>query len=180
VSRVAHPAGSLHGEFEHRPSWLRPPADVNALVPQLWAANVARGDDGVMRVGGLDVRDIAREFGTPAYVLDESDFRARCREFRDAFAGADVYYATKAFVCTALVRWLAEEGLGIDASSGGELAYVLRAGLPDGPRRVPRQQQVRHELERAVSAGWAASSSTPTRRSPGSPPWRLSTECGSA
>ncbi len=154
MSRLAHPAGAMHAEgLDHGPEWLRQPADVNALVPLLWSRNVGRHDDGALRVAGVDVRDIAAEFGTPAYVLDEDDFRARCRDFRDAFAGADVYYATKAFVCTAAVRWLAEEGLGIDASSGGELAYALRARFPVERIVFHGNNKSVAEIERAVAAG---------------------------
>ena len=81
---------------------------------------------------------LAREYGTAAYVVDEDDFRARARAFRDEFAapfgrlcgGVDVYYAGKAFLCTAVARWVAEEGLRLDVCSGGELAVARRAGFP--------------------------------------------------
>ncbi|HEY8881782.1 MAG TPA: diaminopimelate decarboxylase [Dermatophilaceae bacterium] len=135
----AHEAGALHAEGGHRgPSWLRAPEDVNALVTSLWARSVRRGDAGALTVGGLDVREVAREFGTPAYVIDEEDFRSRAREFKQAFdevfrdlcGGADVYYAGKAFLCTAVARWIDEEGLGLDVCSGGELAVAVRAGFP--------------------------------------------------
>ncbi len=135
----AHEAGALHAEGGHRgPAWLRAPEDVNALVTALWARSVRRGDAGALTVGGLDVREVASEFGTPAYVLDEDDFRSRAREFKQAFGegfldlcgGADVYYAGKAFLCTAVARWIHEEGLHMDVCSGGELAVAIRAGLP--------------------------------------------------
>ena len=135
----AHEAGALHAEGGHRgPAWLRAPEDVNALATALWARSVRRGDAGALTVGGLDVREVASEFGTPAYVLDEDDFRSRAREFKQAFdegfldlcGGADVYYAGKAFLCTAVARWIHEEGLHMDVCSGGELAVAIRAGLP--------------------------------------------------
>jgi diaminopimelate decarboxylase len=138
----AHEAGALHaegGQLGHSgPSWLSTPRDVNALVPALWAGSVRRCDEGALTVAGLDVREVANEFGTPAYVIDEEDFRARAREFKQAFGevfrdlcdGADVYYAGKAFLCTAVVRWIDEEGLGLDVCSGGELAVAIRAGFP--------------------------------------------------
>ena len=134
-----HEAGALHAEGGHRgPSWLRPPGDVNALVPALWAHSVGRGEAGALTIGGLDVREVASEFGTPAYVIDEDDFRSRAREFKDAFSdafqdlcgGADVYYAGKAFLCTSVARWIHEEGLRLDVCSGGELAVAIRAGFP--------------------------------------------------
>jgi diaminopimelate decarboxylase len=140
---ATHEAGALHapgyGGVAVVPAWLRPPGDVNELLASLWAASVERGDDGALRVGGVDVRDLAAEFGTPAYVLDEQDFRARAAGFRDAFReafdgpsakGADVYYAGKAFLCTEVARWVAADGLSLDVCTGGELAVALRAGVP--------------------------------------------------
>ncbi|MGN9766301.1 diaminopimelate decarboxylase [Micromonospora sp. SD12] len=150
----AHEAGALHGDIGSRgPAWLRAPVDVNALVPQLWPRNVARGGDGVLAVAGLGVRDIAAEFGTPVYVLDEDDLRSRCRDFRTGFDGVDVYYAGKAFLCRAVVRMIAEEGLHLDVCTGGELATALSAGMP--PERIGfhgNNKSVR-ELTRALDAG---------------------------
>jgi diaminopimelate decarboxylase len=79
-----------------------------------------------------------REFGTAAYVLDEDDFRARARAFRDAYAaafdrlcgGADVYYAGKAFLCAEVARWVMEEGLSLDVCTGGELAVASASASP--------------------------------------------------
>jgi diaminopimelate decarboxylase len=78
----------------------------------------------------LDLEAIAARFGTPLFVYDEDALRARCREYRDAFAGATVVYAGKAFLCRAMVRLVAEEGLSLDCSTGGELHVALRAGFP--------------------------------------------------
>ncbi|MCW3814777.1 diaminopimelate decarboxylase [Micromonospora sp. DR5-3] len=150
----AHEAGALHGDIGNRgPAWLRTPVDVNALVPQLWPRNVARGGSGALEVAGLDVRDLAAEFGTPVYVLDEDDLRSRCREFQAAFPDADVYYAGKAFLCRAVVRMIAEEGLFLDVCTGGELATALSAGMP--PERIGFHGNNKSvaELTRAVDAG---------------------------
>lgn len=150
----AHEAGALHGDLGNRgPAWLRTPVDVNALVPQLWPRNVARADGGALTVAGLDVRELAAEYGTPAYVLDEDDLRERCREFRAAFPDADVYYAGKAFLCRAVVRMIAEEGLFLDVCTGGELATALSAGMP--PERIGFHGNNKSvaELTRAVDAG---------------------------
>ena len=101
----AHEAGALHGSLGTRgPDWLATPVDVNTLHRPLWPSTVERGDDGALVVGGIDVRTLASDFGTPAYIFDEADFRARCRDFRSAFAGADVYYAAKAFCAKAVLR----------------------------------------------------------------------------
>ena len=94
-----------------------------------------------------------REFGTPAYVLDEADFRGRCRAWRDAFAGGDVYYAGKAFLCTAVARWVAQEGLSLDVCTGGELAVALRAGFPAERLLFHGNNKSVAELTRAVEAG---------------------------
>src|SRR5690606_4952070 len=140
----AHEAGALHAEgYGGPPLYLPYPRDINDLLEQLWAESVERGADGALRVAGVDVLSIAEEFGTPAYVMDEGDFRARARSFRDDFAapfadicgGADVYYAGKAFLCTEVARWVADEGLSLDVSTGGELAVAQRAGFPSEDRK---------------------------------------------
>ena len=101
----AHEAGWAHAvESARGPAWLRQPDDPNALVTHLWSTT-AHKVDGVLEVGGVPVTDLVAEHGSPAYVLDEADFRARARAFREAFAGYDVYYAGKAFLCTTVARW---------------------------------------------------------------------------
>ncbi|TCB89273.1 diaminopimelate decarboxylase [Micromonospora zingiberis] len=150
----AHEAGALHGDIGNRgPAWLRTPADVNALMPQLWPRNTVRGADGALVVAGLGVRDLAAEFGTPVYVLDEDDLRSRCRDFRAAFPTEDVYYAGKAFLCRAVVRMIAEEGMFLDVCSGGELAVALAGGMP--PERIGfhGNNKSEAELRRALDAG---------------------------
>src|SRR3954454_19280012 len=108
-----HDAGALHADVsEPQAGLLAPPADLTALAPAVWPVTAARGPDGALAVGGVDVRDLATTHGTPAYVLDEHDLRTRCREFLAAFgvatdptggsaSGADVHYAAKAFCCLA-------------------------------------------------------------------------------
>jgi len=158
----AHEAGALHAEGgKHGPAWLSPPQDVNALVPALWAHSVRRSEEGALTVAGLDVRVLAREFGTPAYVIDEDDFRCRAREFRQVFdevfqdlcGGADVYYAGKAFLCTAVARWVHEEGLNLDVCSGGELAVAIRAGLPGRRIGVHGNNKSAAEINAALRHG---------------------------
>jgi diaminopimelate decarboxylase len=156
---AAHEAGALHADAGARgPLWLREPADVNALVSRLWPSNVERAGDGVLQVAGIDVVKIADSFGTPAYVVDESDFRSRARAFKLAFhsafaavgADADVFYAGKAFMNVAIVRWIAAEGLGLDVCTGGELAVALRAGFPPDRIGVHGNNKSADELERAL------------------------------
>jgi diaminopimelate decarboxylase len=150
----AHEAGALHADLGHRgPPWLSQPQDVNDLVPQLWPRTVTREDTGVLQIGGLSVTELAETYGTPAYLFDEADFRGRCRAFKTAFGGADVYYAGKAFLCKAIVRILIDEGLCLDVCSGGELAVALAGGM--APERIGLHGNNKSvsELTRALDAG---------------------------
>ena len=127
------------------------------LVPGVWPGTARRSAEGVLELGGLDVRDLAAEFGTPLLVLDEQDLRARCRAWRAAFdgwpSGADVAYAGKAFLCKAVVKIVQEEGLGLDVCTGGELAVALAAGFPPERLWFHGNNKSVTELERAVAAG---------------------------
>ncbi len=153
MSRVAHPAGPRHADVlppDHPPP---PPADVNALDPAIWPLT-ARRVAGAVVLGGLDVRDLAARFGTPVFLCDEADFRGRCREFREAFGDeAGVFYAAKAFCCRAVLRWVSEEGLGVDVCTGGELEVALQAGVPPRMITLHGSNKFAGELERAVAAG---------------------------
>ncbi|MCX4417404.1 diaminopimelate decarboxylase [[Kitasatospora] papulosa] len=96
----------------------------------VWPASTARLPGGNLSVGGVSLTDVAERFDTPAYVLDEGEVRARCRTYRAVFPDADVLYAAKAFLSRAMVRWIDEEGLGLDACSAGELELAVTAGFP--------------------------------------------------
>ncbi len=148
-----HEAGALHATAGHRPPWLTPPADVNELVPPLWSSTVERGPDGAVRVGGLDVGTLAREFGTPLYVLDVADLQARAHAFATAFGRYDVFYASKAFCSTAVIRWVADQGLDVDVCSGGELAVALRAGIEPARIGLHGNNKTLAELSEAVELG---------------------------
>jgi diaminopimelate decarboxylase len=150
---TSHPSGWAHADGALRgPSWLRPPGDPNELVPQLWS-QTAHKVDGDLVIGGIPVADLVAEFNTPAYVLDEEDLRSRARAFRDAFASYDVYYAGKAFLCTAVARWVAEEGLCLDVCSGGELTVADRADFPMDRIGYHGNNKTYPELRRAVAMG---------------------------
>jgi diaminopimelate decarboxylase len=153
VSRAAHPAGPRHAEIlppEHPPP---PPADVNALQAAIWPRS-ARRCGGAMVLGGMDVRELAAQFGTPLFAVDEEDFRGRCREFRLAF-GPDcgVFYASKAFCCRGVLRWVSQEGLGVDVCTGGELEVALQAGVRPEMITLHGSNKFPAELERAMAAG---------------------------
>jgi diaminopimelate decarboxylase len=149
----AHEAGWAHAEGARGPSWLRLPSDVNHLEPLLWSSTARKNAVGALEVGGVDLRDLVAEHGSPAYVLDEADFRSRARAFREAFEDYDVYYAGKAFLCTTVARWVAQEGLSLDVCSPGELTVALRAGFD--PRRIGHHGNNKStpELRAAVEAG---------------------------
>ncbi|MFP3714394.1 diaminopimelate decarboxylase [Puerhibacterium sp. TATVAM-FAB25] len=132
-----------------------------ATLGEPWPVTARRRDDGELEVGGVGVRDLAAQHGTPAYVLDEVDFRARARAYRTAFTeafaevgtGTDVYYAGKALLTVAVARWAAEEGLGVDTASGGELAVALRAGVPAAEVGLHGNNKSPAEIATALEAG---------------------------
>jgi diaminopimelate decarboxylase len=134
----AHPAGPRHAEeFQKGGIPLRPESteELLQLAPNVWPRNAVRGDDGIVDVAGVSVTSLAQEYGTPLFVIDEDDFRARCREIAAAFGGgANVRYAGKAFLSSEIARWIEEEGLSLDVCTGGELAVALHAGFP--PERI--------------------------------------------
>jgi diaminopimelate decarboxylase len=151
MSRV-HPAGPRHADVLPEDHPLPPAEDLNALEPQIWPRGAKR-EDGAVTIGGIDVRDLAREYGTPLFVYDEEDVRSRAREYVAAFHDGDVHYAGKAFLCTAVARWLKEEGLGLDVCSGGELAVALAAEFPAERITLHGNNKSVAELEQALEAG---------------------------
>jgi diaminopimelate decarboxylase len=152
-----HPAGPRHaGEISNVGLPPRPQTadDMAALIPQIWPRNLSRGDDGVVRVAGVAVTELAEQYRTPLFVIDEDDFRGRCREMAAAFGGgANVHYAAKAFLCSEIARWVAEEGLSLDVASGGELAVALHAGFPAERIALHGNNKSVDELTAAVKAG---------------------------
>ncbi len=152
MSRNAHPAGPRHGDVLPDAHPANRPADLNALDPGIWPASASRRD-GVLQLGGRPVTELVAEHRTPALFLDEDDVRGRARAYRSSFAGVDVYYAGKAFLCTTVARWIADEGLGLDVCTGGELAVALAAGFPAERIGVHGNNKSLSELTRAVAAG---------------------------
>ena len=156
-----HEAGALHASgYGGPPIWLPYPRDVMELTPHLWPETVCRDSEGRVQVGGVDVVSLAHDFGTAAYVVDEQDFRARARAFREEFetafadvGGADVFYAGKAFLCTEVARWIADEGLSLDVCTGGELAVAQRAGFPGERIALHGNNKTTAELRAALRYG---------------------------
>ena len=106
-----------------------------------------------MRSAGSTLRDLLAEHNSPAYVLDEADFRARAKAFRDAFADYDVFYAGKAFLCTTVARWVRRKGSTSTSARSGELTVALRAGVDPARIGYHGNNKTYPELRRAVDAG---------------------------
>jgi diaminopimelate decarboxylase len=143
------------------PGWLAHPADANALADAVWPRSAARDGSGAIEIGGVALTDLAERFGSPLLVMDEEDARGRAVEVRDAFREAfgvvgshvSVYYASKAFLCTEVARWMVDAGLRIDVASGGELAVALAAGIDPALIGFHGNNKSRAEIERAVGVG---------------------------
>ncbi|MDJ1113026.1 diaminopimelate decarboxylase [Microbacterium dauci] len=143
------------------PEWLVAPEDANALVSGVWPDAAVRDDHGVLHLGGVAATDLAAQFGTPLYVLDEDAVRARARRVREAFESAAsrhdgavrVYYAGKAFLSTEVVRWVTAEGLRVDVASGGELAVALAAGAEPSRLGLHGNNKLLPEIDTAVRVG---------------------------
>lgn len=104
------------------------------IDPAVWPITARVDEIGRLCVGGVPLPDVADEFGTPAYVIDENDFRHRARRYRTVLRDTEIVYAGKSLLTTAVARWVREEGLGLDVCSGGELATALAGGVD--PARI--------------------------------------------
>ena len=127
------------------------------MIDAIWPRTAERSPEGSLVVGGCDLRDLARDFGTPLFVVDEADVRARAAEYKAAYDHGDhpfhVFYAGKAFLSVAVARWVHEAGLGIDVASGGELAVALRAGVPGSRIVMHGNNKSRGEIAAALEHG---------------------------
>ena len=111
----------------HTPDFNAP--TFNKLPAAVWPRTAMR--DGDVSIAGVSLPSIAKEYGTPVMVVDEIDFRSRCRDMARAFGGPEhVHYASKAFMTSRIVQWVNEEGLSLDIASHGELLVALHAGFP--------------------------------------------------
>ena len=133
---------------------------MSALEPRIWPRNTALSHTESMTFGGVDVKDLARDYGTPLFVVDELDVRSRAREFVDAFNFEDlnctIHYASKAFSSADVLRWVSAEGLGVDVSTGGELGLALAAGIPARTIVLHGNNKSVSELQRGIEAGIGA------------------------
>jgi len=146
------------------PAWLKAPKDLNGLPSAIWPASAARSTGGELEIGGVAVSELTSQFGTPLYVIDEDEFRARATSVKTAFVdaaeaigtSAKIYYAGKVFLAGAVISWVDELGLNVDVSSAGELALALASGID--PKRIGLHGNNKSlsEIGRAVSAGVGA------------------------
>jgi diaminopimelate decarboxylase len=111
------------------------PAETPRLDRSVWPLTTHVDELGRLGVGGVALAEVADEFGTPTYVLDETDFKERIRRYRAALPGVDVVYAGKSLLTTTVAHWVALEGIGLNVCSGGELAVALAGGV-DPPRII--------------------------------------------
>ena len=143
------------------PSWLTKPTDINELTNGIWPATAKRESEGQLSIGGVSVGDLAGEYGTPLYVIDQTDFFDRAKRIREAFSAASnrygtsskLYYAGKALLCSEIARWVDELGLYLDVSSGGELAVALAGGISPSRIGLHGNNKSHSEIGRAVAAG---------------------------
>jgi diaminopimelate decarboxylase len=123
----------------------------------MWSSSVTTGTE--LSIAGLTAKSLAKEFGTPTFFIDEADFRERAlawdKALKDAFGpnAGTVYYASKAFICTEVARWIKEIGIGIDVSTGGEMAVALAGGIDPSKIEVHGNNKSIAEIEKAISVG---------------------------
>ena len=123
----------------------------------MWSSSVTTGAE--LSIAGITAKTLAKEFGTPTFFIDEADFRERAlawdKALKDAFGShaGTVYYASKAFICTEVARWIKEIGIGIDVSTGGEMAVALAGSIDPSKIEVHGNNKSSGEIEKAISVG---------------------------
>jgi diaminopimelate decarboxylase len=134
-----------------------PAVHLDSRLAPIYPLGTTLDERGRLQLGGCDALELAREFGTPAYIVCEDDLRTRAQAFVEAFRAAsptaEVVFASKAFPCTAVYRVLAEEGIGCDVASGGELASALRGGFAPRDIHLHGNAKTEEELAYAVDVG---------------------------
>ncbi|GFG74888.1 diaminopimelate decarboxylase [Mycobacterium botniense] len=121
--------------------------------PLIWPITTHADEEGRLCIGEVPVTDIADQFRTPVYVLDETDFRYRARRYRKVLRGAEIVYSAAALLTIAVARWAREEGLGLAVCSAGELTTAIGGGVD--PARIVMHGNARsvEELRAAVRVG---------------------------
>jgi diaminopimelate decarboxylase len=137
--------------FEILPSLRR--AATPRIDRAIWPLTSHVDELGRLCVGEIALTEVADEFGTPTYVIDEADFRHRIRRYRTALPEARLVYAAKALLTTAVAQWVAEEGTGLGVCSGAELATALIAGVDPNRIIVHGIATTPGELRKAANTG---------------------------
>lgn len=123
------------------------------LDPEIWPLTTHRCGGGDIEIGGIPLNDLAEQHGTPTYLLDEADVRARCCLYGAAFGAGNVVYAAKALTCRGLLRWIGEEGMGLEVYSAGQLAVAASVGFPAGRIVLHGDAKTPRDLRAALSYG---------------------------
>ncbi len=112
---------------------------------------------GHLEIGGCDTVDLAKEFGTPLYVMDEGEIRKKCREYRSEFGSRldnfDIAYASKAYMSMGICALMHQEDMSLDVSSGGELYTAIKAGFPMDRIYFHGNNKTQYEIEMGLRAG---------------------------
>lgn len=127
--------------------------EFNELPAHVWPKNATRTSDGGVDIAGCSLAELADTYGTPLFVVDEDDFRSRCRAMAAAFGAENVHYAAKAFLTKEIARWVNSEGLHLDVASLGELQVALAAGFPAERITAHGNNKTQNYLEKIVTAG---------------------------
>jgi diaminopimelate decarboxylase len=123
----------------------------------MWSSSVKTGAE--ISIAGITAKELAKEFGTPTFFIDQADFYARATAWntalKDSFGdnAGTVYYAAKAFICTEVARWIKDIGIGIDVCTGGELSVALAGGIDPAKIELHGNNKSVAEIEKAVSSG---------------------------
>ena len=128
------------------------------MSTHMWSSNASL-EGGTLSLSGISAAQLAKEFGTPTFFLDEAAYRSRARAWHDGLQSefgpnaGSIYYAAKSFICTAVAQWINEIGIGIDVCTGGELAVALAGGINPAKIELHGNNKSVAEIDRAVSVG---------------------------
>ncbi len=128
------------------------------MTMNMWSKNASL-NGGTLSLAGIPAAQLAKDFGTPTFFIDEDAYRVRAlawqNELQSEFGphAGTIYYAAKSFICTAVAQWIADIGIGIDVCTGGELAVALAGGIDPKKIEVHGNNKSVAEIDRAVSVG---------------------------
>ena len=128
------------------------------MSTNMWSQNASLSG-GTLSLAGISAAQLAKDFGTPTFFLDEAAYRTRALTWHNGLQSefgphaGTIYYAAKSFICTAVAQWISEIGIGIDVCTGGELAVALAGGINPSKIEVHGNNKSVSEIDRAVSVG---------------------------